>query len=255
MPVLQYFSPTSKSYIYNGFTKKRTNVRNALRVCSVFEDDFHDTTNEVDKSDQKNICNGKEHTYRRRFFFTEILVVLCCEPRFAFGSAIQQDGTKVEHSVHNVRYKGKEWSVILPDTYQRVSTLGGIQINNKSSERTLKSESPILARFSSENKDVDVTVSLKSTNALKLSLLQANSIEELGTIDSLPRLFLPASAIVLKSISGKSENMRTFYSWEFIYENQRVLLSVIFILFDLFNILFNILLHFRLVFTLESYLC
>lgn len=204
MPVLQYFSPTSKSYIYNGFTKKRTNVRNALRVCSVFEDDFHDTTNEVDKSDQKNIGNGKEHTYRRRFFFTEILVVLCCEPRFAFGSAIQQDGTKVEHSVHNVRYKGKEWSVILPDTYQRVSTLGGIQINNKSSERTLKSESPILARFSSENKDVD-----------------ANSIEELGTIDSLPRLFLPASAIVLKSISGKSENMRTFYSWEFIYENQR----------------------------------
>ncbi len=91
-----------------------------------------------------------------------------------------------------------------------------------------KSESPLLAHFISQSGETDITISAIGANSLKLSLLQINTIEELGSLDSTSALFLPSTAKIEGTSIRKSNGMKTFYSWDFVYGNQRVLLTVIF---------------------------
>ena len=171
---------------------------------------------------------------RRRIFLFELALV-CFDESAACASTLQSGQAENQNSV---RYKGKDWSVILPDFYQRVA----LYSNNEGSVNTCEkcgkvgnfsmsaSESPLLARFSSQSGETDITISTIGTNTLKLSLLQTNNIEELGSLDSTSALFLPSSAKIEGSCIRTSNRMKTFYSWDFTYGKQRVLLTVIFCL-------------------------
>lgn len=171
---------------------------------------------------------------RRRIFLFELALV-CFDESAACAFTLQSGQAENQNSV---RYKGKDWSVILPDFYQRVA----LYSNNEGSVNTCEkcgkvgnfsmsaSESPLLARFSSQSGETDITISTIGTNTLKLSLLQTNNIEELGSLDSTSALFLPSSAKIEGSCIRTSSRMKTFYSWDFTYGKQRVLLTVIFCL-------------------------
>jgi hypothetical protein len=159
------------------------------------------------------------------------LTLICCHQSAAIASTLQSGQVGNQSSV---RYKGKEWSVILPDLYQRVAIYSSKEGSRNSCENCgaaggnvsiSKSESPLLARFSSQSGETDITVSVIGTNNLKLSLLQTNNIEELGSLDSTSALFLPSTAKIEGSSTRKSSAMKTFYSWDFTYGNQRVLLT------------------------------
>ena len=171
----------------------------------------------------------------RRIFLSG-LTLICCHQSAAIASTLQSGQVGNQSSV---RYKGKEWSVILPDLYQRVAIYSSKEGSRNSCENCgaaggnvsiSKSESPLLARFSSQSGETDITVSVIGTNNLKLSLLQTNNIEELGSLDSTSALFLPSTAKIEGSSTRKSSAMKTFYSWDFTYGNQRVLLTVIFLI-------------------------
>ena len=170
------------------------------------------------------------HYPSRRRFLSELAMI--CPQSSAFASTLQsgQVGNPI-----SVRYKGKEWSVILPDLYQRVAIYsnkeGTNSCENCRAEENVnmsKSESPLLAHFISQSGETDITISAIGANSLKLSLLQINTIEELGSLDSTSALFLPSTAKIEGTSIRKSNGMKTFYSWDFVYGNQRVLLTVIF---------------------------
>jgi hypothetical protein len=164
---------------------------------------------------------------RRRIFLFELALV-CFDESAACAFTLESGQAENQNSV---RYKGKDWSVILPDFYQRVALYsnneGSVNTCEKCGKVGTASESPLLARFSTQSGETDITISTIGTNTLKLSLLQTNNIEELGSLDSTSALFLPSSAKIEGSCIRTSSRMKTFYSWDFTYGKQRVLLTVI----------------------------
>jgi hypothetical protein len=170
---------------------------------------------------------GELYHPRRRIFLFELALV-CFDESAACAFTLESGQAENQNSV---RYKGKDWSVILPDFYQRVALYsnneGSVNTCEKCGKVGTASESPLLARFSTQSGETDITISTIGTNTLKLSLLQTNNIEELGSLDSTSALFLPSSAKIEGSCIRTSSRMKTFYSWDFTYGKQRVLLTVI----------------------------
>lgn len=88
----------------------------------------------------------------RRIFLSG-LTLICCHQSAAIASTLQSGQVGNQSSV---RYKGKEWSIILPDLYQRVAMYSSKEGSRNSCENCgaaggnvsiSKSESPLLARF------------------------------------------------------------------------------------------------------------
>ena len=89
-------------------------------------------------------------------------------------------------------------------------------------------ETPLVARFGTEDRTQDISVSVRGANTLKLTFLQIRDMTEFGTLDESTKLFVPPGAVVLGKLQRSTPSAtgdKTYYSWDFTYAGQRVLLT------------------------------
>ena len=62
-------------------------------------------------------------------------------------------------------------------------------------------ESPLVARFGSEEQQADISVSVRGANTLKLTFLQIKDVTEFGDVVEAASLFVPPGAKLISSTS------------------------------------------------------
>jgi hypothetical protein len=111
-----------------------------------------------------------------------------------------------------VRYKGNNWSVVVPGAYTRMGTdkprrvyeqKPGLECepNCRDLQAKRTEESPLVARFGSEEQQADISVSIRGANTLKLTFLQIKDVTEFGDAAEAAPLFVPPGAKLVSSAS------------------------------------------------------
>ena len=138
-----------------------------------------------------------------------------------------------------VRYKGDNWSVVVPGAYARKATekprriyeqrIADCEPNCRDLQAKRTDETPLVARFGSDDGGEDVSVSVRGANTLKLTFLQIKDVREFGEAREAAPLFIPpgaklldASARIETSPSGVEKG---YYTYDFEYGEGRVLLT------------------------------
>jgi len=143
-----------------------------------------------------------------------------------------------------VRYKGTNWSVVVPGSYARMGTTKPRRIyeakagldcepycRDLQSKRT--EESPLVARFGSEEQQADISVSIRGANTLKLTFLQIKDVTEFGEVAEAAPLFLPPGSKLLSATARTEPQLNTagdaidksYYTYDFEFGYVRVLLT------------------------------
>ena len=133
----------------------------------------------------------------------------------------------------SVRYKGTNWSVICPGSYERKSTEKPRRIYEQRADcepncRDLQAkrteETPLVARFGSADESQDISVSVRGANTLKLTFLQIKDVTEFGDVDEAGSLFVPPGANLI-SATSRVASEKTYYAYDFEFGAARVLLT------------------------------
>ena len=163
------------------------------------------------------------------------------DPLFGSSSSIVSDpGTDPAPSAAappkpapSVRYKGTNWSVICPGSYERKSTEKPRRIYEQRADcepncRDLQAkrveETPLVARFGSADESQDISVSVRGANTLKLTFLQIKDVTEFGDVDEAGSLFVPPGANLI-SAASRVASEKTYYAYDFEFGAARVLLT------------------------------
>ena len=141
-----------------------------------------------------------------------------------------------------VRYKGANWSVICPGSYERKPTekprrvyeqRADCEPNCRDLQAKRTEETPLVARFGSADDSQDISVSLRGANTLKLTFLQIKDVTEFGDVREAAPLFVPSGATVrgatartepVAGPSGESVD-KAYYAYDFEFGSARVLLT------------------------------
>ena len=141
-----------------------------------------------------------------------------------------------------VRYKGTNWSVICPGSYERKSTekprrvyeqRADCEPNCRDLQAKRTEETPLVARFGSADESQDVSVSVRGANTLKLTFLQIKDVTEFGDVREAAPLFVPREAKLLGA-SARAERVvapssdfvdKGYYAYDFEFGSARVLLT------------------------------
>ena len=151
--------------------------------------------------------------------------------------------TPVPNAVPPVRYKGANWSVICPGSYERKPTekprrvyeqRADCEPNCRDLQAKRTEETPLVARFGSADDSQDISVSLRGANTLKLTFLQIKDVTEFGDVREAAPLFVPSGATVLGA-TARTESVpngpngesvdKAYYAYDFEFGSARVLLT------------------------------
>jgi|AntAceMinimDraft_5_1070358.scaffolds.fasta_scaffold75617_1 hypothetical protein len=94
-------------------------------------------------------------------------------------------------------------------------------------------ESPLVARFGSEEQQADISVSIRGANTLKLTFLQIKDVTEFGEVAEAAPLFLPPGSKLLSATARTEPQLNTagdaidksYYTYDFEFGYVRVLLT------------------------------
>ena len=144
--------------------------------------------------------------------------------------------------VPSVRYKGTNWSVICPGSYERKSTekprrvyepRADCEPNCRDLQAKRTEETPLVARFGSADDSQDVSVSVRGANTLKLTFLQIKDVTEFGDVNEAAPLFVPPGARLLGATARVADSAtpsgdattKSYYAYDFEFGSARVLLT------------------------------
>ena len=135
----------------------------------------------------------------------------------------------------SVRYKGTNWSVICPGSYERKSTdkprriyeqRADCEPNCRDLQAKRTEETPLVARFGSADESQDISVSVRGANTLKLTFLQIKDVTEFGDVDEAASLFIPPGAKLLNAAERREDTSdKSYYAYDFEFGAARVLLT------------------------------
>lgn len=162
----------------------------------------------------------KERQVTRKLF-----VVLCAE-LFALGISGMYAHAEESENLRRVRYKGSNWSITLPENYQRIHGKNCKSNCQNPSSMQLNNSLDVIQFKDSQGAEVSIYV--REANTFKLSLFQLSNIEAFGDPQNAALLLLPTGHELLNSnqrLEHSSNDERLYYTWDFIYSDQRVLVT------------------------------
>ena len=141
-----------------------------------------------------------------------------------------------------VRYRGTNWSVVVSGAYRRMSTekprriyeqRGDCEPNCRDLQSKRVEETPLVARFGSDDGAEDVSVSIRGANTLKLTFLQIKDVREFGDVEAAAPLFVPPGATLVSADArsapavnpGGDDVDKGYFTYDFEFGAARVLLT------------------------------
>ena len=137
---------------------------------------------------------------------------------------------------------GTNWSVVVSGAYRRMSTekprriyeqRGDCEPNCRDLQTKRVEETPLVARFGSDDGAEDVSVSIRGANTLKLTFLQIKDVREFGDVEAAAPLFVPPGATLVSADArsapavnpGGDDVDKGYFTYDFEFGAARVLLT------------------------------